>query len=211
MALLKGVTTYKADKDIKAGEEVKIETEFEADQATLDQLAVERINREKTKHTKEVDQLKKDLEAAKAGGGGDVAALTGQIKALQDENAEGKKEKLLNAGLRRAKALDLEDEFLPTISADDDEAAVDTKVKAAIKRRADLQKAWGAPNKAMGRVGNGASEDEQPEEKKLNDLMAELERTRPDLKIYVNRLQDRGAQIKLIESYKAQGLLKAKS
>ncbi len=60
---LKGSATIKADKDYKAGEEIKVSTEFVADQADLDRMAAERISREKVKQTELEEQLKKANEA----------------------------------------------------------------------------------------------------------------------------------------------------
>lgn len=214
MALeLKGKTTYKADRDIKAGEEVTIDQTFQADQEAVDQVVEGRVARARKERAEEIKKLQDDLTAAKAGGT-ESEKLLATITELKNKQAESDREAKLMRGLKKAGALDLEDEFLATIKvgAEDDDLAVEEKVKAAVKRRAELQKAWGAPaatKKPAGRMGGPVTEDSEPEDKKHADLLALVKRSKPTLGLArrLENITDRSEQTKIMESWKSQGLL----
>lgn len=216
MALeLQGKATYKAEKDIKAGEEVVIEAKFETEQTAVDSIIESRLARERKASEAKVKELETQLEAAKSKGGDkdEAAQLKAEIKKLQEKQAASEAEAKLTRAQRKLNALDLEDEFLPKVTAEDDEEAVEEKLKAAVKRRADLQKAWGAPaKKPAGRTGGPASEDTEPEEKELAELMKLVDASRPQLglKARLENIPDKGERVKIMKSWKSQGLFEPK-
>lgn len=215
MALeLQGKATYKAEKDIKAGEEVVIETKFQTEQSTVDSIIESRLARDRKVNEAKVTELQAQLEAAKGGDKSETAKLQAELKTLKDKQAQSEADAKLTRAQRKLNALDLEDEFLPKISAEDDEETVEEKLKAAVKRRADLQKAWGASptKKPAGRAGGAASEDSEPEEKEFNELLAQVQKARPQLGLIarLNNLSDKSEKVKIMKSWKSQGLLDPK-
>lgn len=85
MALLKGKIKHKAEKDIKAGEELEIQGDFEFDQEDFDRVIKPRLKRETDKVeqlTKEKDTLATELETLKKGQKADPDAET--AKRIQD-------------------------------------------------------------------------------------------------------------------------------
>lgn len=215
MALeLKGKTTYKADKDIKAGEEVIIEAPFEADQEAVEKVIGARVERARKERADEIKKLNDELAAAKAGGS-DTDKLQKELNELKAKQAASDSEAKLMRGLKKAGALDLEDEFLPKVSAEDDEEAVEQKVKEAVKRREAFLKAHGltgSTRKATGRTGGPPSEDVEPEDKEHASLLAEAKKDVRKLGLArrLENISDKSEQVKIMKLWKSQGLFEPK-
>lgn len=217
MALLQlqGTAKVKLEKDVKAGEEVEIKTEFEAEQGPVDQLITSRLERDRKADREEIATLKKKLE-----GGASTEAQASEMKTklenLEKDLAESKKQEKIEKELRAAGAADLDDAFrgLIRVDATADDGQIKDAVKTAIKQRDEFLKKHGAKPATegginSGRQGSSGSQENEGVEAKHAELWALVSKMKPSLKPYVERAAGKEAQIKLMETYKAQGLLEA--
>ncbi len=216
--LLNGTAKVKVPEGAKPGDEIEVKTEFSAEQGPIDQLVASRLERDRKEDKAKIQTLETKISEL-AGTEGKTAAQEKRLADLESELAESKKNEKVDKALRKAGAADLEDEFRTGIkvSSTDDDAAIDAAVKDAVKRREDFLKKHGGKVKpseegvASGRPGSGGSLDEEAEDKKHSDLLALVKRNKPGLLVYIERAGSKEDKTKLMQKYKAQGLLEPKA
>lgn len=216
MALqLQGTAKVKLEKDVKAGEEVEIKTEFEAEQGPIDQLITSRLERDRKADKEEIVELKKKIAAGNSTES-QTAAMATQLETLQKDLAESKKQEKIEKELRAAGASDLDDAFrgLIKVEATADDGQIKEAVKTAIKQRDEFLKKHGAKPAAegglnTGRQGSSGSQENAGVEAKHGELLSLVMKMKPSLRPYIEKAAGKEAQVKLMEHYKAQGLLEA--
>ncbi len=215
--LLSGTAKVKVPEGAKPGDEITVKQEFEADQGPVDQIVASRLERDRKEDKAKIQDLEKKISDL-AGEEGKTAAQEKRLKDLETELANSKTQEKIDKALRKAGAADLEDEFRTGIkvSSSDDDGDVEKAVKSAIERRKEFLKKHGAKAKEeggvqTGRTGSGGSEDVEAEDKQFADLMALVKRNKPGLELYVNREGSKEKKIKLMQAYKAKGLLEPKA
>ncbi len=219
MALqLQGTAKVKVPEDAKPGDEIEVTTEFSAEQGPVDRLIADRIARDRKEDQAKLKELEAKLKD-KEGKEGESAVLQNQLTQLNEKLAASELLRRVDEALRAAGAADLEAEFRGSIrvAATDDDGAIADAVKAAVKRKEEFVKKYGGGTTKIedgkggtGILGAGGSPDNTPEGKKLADLVGLVKRMNPGLMTYIDRAADAPAKIKLMESYKAQGLLEPK-
>lgn len=216
--IVKGRTKYKAEKAIAEGEEVEIDTRFEVAQEDFDRHLTERLSRAGREEKEKIRDLEKQITDLK-GGSSDTEGLKKKLEGLEAELSQRRTAERIDKALRDAKASDIPDEFRDQIKVAAD--ATDSEIKAEIKRVVgrveELKKTWGAgagsqqqtEDEGIGRFGSGGSQDLN-DEKKLKDGLALVRQVKPNLMDYIDREVDTKGKLRLIESYKRQGLLEPK-
>lgn len=208
----KGETTIKADKDYKAGEEIKVKAEFTVDQGDLDRMAADRISREKVTQQelqKQLDDRTKELDDAKKAASSsnlsDKEKRDAELAELRKANEETQKkltetsERLLRAETDRqvedqVKALvpDLPSTYRKSISvkpgatAEEIKTAVEAVKKTYDEEVPEASRKKPAEKKKVGIEGNGGA----PEDRDGATALAKLKKNRPDLLTYMHGSAD---------------------
>jgi hypothetical protein len=219
MALeLDGKAKIKIPETAKPGDEIEVSTKFTAEQGPVDRIVTERLERAQKEDKAKITELENKLKGT-ATDSEKATQLQAQINELTAKNQAAENQARIEKALRKADASNLEDEFRAgiTVDAKDDDGQVEEKIKAAIKKRDEFLKKHGIKKSAagndqiIGRVGSGGSTDDDPADKVHADLVDLMEKNNPGLKLYVDRAGDKAAQTKLLQNYKAQGLLNPKA
>lgn len=196
-AHLKGSAVWKADRDVKAGEEVTLATNFEADQTDFENALRERIARAEAKGAAEAEaKLKAEQERKAAEQAANRGAksteedpLRKQLAELQDKVQKAELAQKVQATLVGLGASDLEDVFRSQISVTP--GMTDEELKGAVTKAVEARAAFvaklkdgnsaGAPApQAFGRPGSGGSQD-QNAQGQMTTLLAKQQANRPEL------------------------------
>jgi hypothetical protein len=211
-------TKIKADKEIKAGEEIEYKGKVQVDQAAFDAQVKDRLTREREKITADLTKQHQEaldkIKAEGAGSKGADEATMKRLKELEDQIAQNNTEKQLQAKLQELGANGLDPIIREQIkvkagaSADEIEAAVK---KALADNEALLKRLGVDPKKKQdepaqgGFTGSGGSIDANMATE-ITTLEQKLIANRPDLKGMVIGISG-ARKLALLKEYDAKGYL----
>ena len=226
MAQVKADGTIKADKDYKAGEDIKLTgATVDAHDEDINGLVKDRLERQAKSITEKLTtQHQADLAKLKdEKAGGDVSKeTTERIQKLENELKLANVEKSIDKVLRDMGAADLDpifrDRIKPQAGMTSDE--IENEIKGALSARDAYNKKHGIE------PGKGAGEEKKVEETlgfggsggtmtksdstTLATLEAKLLKNRPELRgMIANETQ--GGKLKLLQKYEAAGHLEPKT